>query len=234
MQRGELVVRLRGVRKDYQSLRPLRVDAFELHEGETVGVIGFDRAAAEALVNLITAATLPDEGDIEVFGAPTSDIADADTWLGFLDRFGLVSERVVLVDELSVEQNLALPISLDVSDMAPELRSQVHQLAAEVGLSAAEVQQPLAAASPEARIRMRLAKALAVEPRVLLAEHPNAAVPADAAGRLAADMAAIAARRRLTMVVLTADTRFARAACRRVVVWEPATGKLTPVPWWRR
>ena len=227
------VLRLRGVRKDYRGLRPLRVDGFELHEGETVGVSGFDRAAAEVLVNLITAATLPDEGDVEVFGVPTSVITDADAWLQWLDRFGLVSDRVALVDELSVEQNLALSTSLDVIDMSPALRDQVGRLAAEVGLTTGDVQQPMAAAGPVTRLRVRLARALAPEPRLLLVEHPNAAVPPEEAARLAADLAGIAARRRLAMLLLTADAAFARSACRTVLVWQPASGLLSPLSRWQ-
>ncbi|OFW13334.1 MAG: hypothetical protein A3F70_00225 [Acidobacteria bacterium RIFCSPLOWO2_12_FULL_67_14] len=234
MHAGEVLLRLRAVRKDYGALRPLRVEAFELREAETVGVVGLDSAAAEALVNLITAATLPDEGQIDIFGAPTVEIADADTWLRSLDRFGLVSERVALVNELSIEQNLALPLSLDVADMAPDLRGRVQQLAAEVGMTSADAERPLSAATADLRQRIRLAKALALDPKILLAEHPNAAVPRQAAGRLASDMAAIAARRRIAMLVLTADTAFARAACARVMTWQPSTGSVTLLPWWRR
>ena len=65
------VIALRGVRKDYRGLRPLRVEHFELRQGECVALLGFDRVAAEVLVNLITGATLPDAGDVDVFGAST-------------------------------------------------------------------------------------------------------------------------------------------------------------------
>ena len=72
MPSGEVVVALRGVRRDYGGLRPLRVEQLDLRQGERVALLGFDRVAAEVLVNLITGATLPDSGDVSVFGAPTS------------------------------------------------------------------------------------------------------------------------------------------------------------------
>lgn len=231
---GEVLLRLRGVRKEYGGLRPLRVDAFELREGETVGLVGFDRSAAEALVNLITGATLPDAGLVEIFGKPTSEIADADTWLRSLDRFGLLSERVVMVDELSIEQNLALPLSFEVAEMAPELRARVEALAAEVGLSSGDIRQPLPGASADTRQRIRLAKALALNPGILLAEHPNASVQPHEVGTLASDLARIAAGRQMAMLVLTADTAFARAACRQVRTWRPATGEVAASGWWTR
>jgi ABC-type lipoprotein export system ATPase subunit len=231
---GERVIRLRGVRKDYHALRPLRVEAFDLHQGETVALLGFDRAAAEALVNLITAATLPDAGDVEVFNSTTRDISDADAWFRTLDQFGVLGERVVLVPELTVEQNLALPLTFEVDDLPPNVRDQIYALAAEVGISDDDMAQPIGAATPATQLRVRLSKALALNPRVLLAEHPTATLSSGDVERLAADLTAIAARRHLAMLVLTADAGFAEAACGEVRTLRPATGELTRASSWRR
>lgn len=232
---GDLVVSLRNVHRDYHGLRPLRVAHFELHEGDTVALLGFDRAAAEVLVNLITAATLPDAGDVRVFGSSTRDVTDSAGWFRLLDRIGVVSERVVLVDELTVEQNLVLPLSLDVNHVPPAVRREVERLAAETGISADEMRQPMAKMGAAIRTRVRLGKALAPNPRVLLAEHPNAALPSDEVSRFAADLSGIAARRNLAVLVLTADAAFAGAVCRRVLSFEPATGDLVPASgWWNR
>ena len=67
----DVVISLRNVHKDYHGLRPLRVQHLELRQGESVALIGFDQVGAEVLVNLITGATLPDSGDVDVFGAAT-------------------------------------------------------------------------------------------------------------------------------------------------------------------
>ena len=112
MPHGDVIVSLRNVSKDYRGLRPLRIEQLEIRQGETLALLGFDRAGAEVLVDLITAASLPDSGDVDIFGAPTRAIADPDTWLRELDRFGILSERAVLLDQLTVEQNLALPYTL--------------------------------------------------------------------------------------------------------------------------
>lgn len=235
MVEGERLVSLVGVRKDYHALRPLRVERFELHEAETVALVGFDRAAAEVLVNLITGATLPDAGEVEVFGAPTRVISNADAWFRLLDGIGIFSERVVLLDELTVEQNLALPITLDVETLEADTRSRVDRLAAEIGLAPDTMRQPMGAADQTTRARVRLGKALALEPQVLLAEHPNAALPPPDAPRFAADLSGIAAQRRLAMLVLTGDAAFGAAACGRLLSLEPATGALVaPSGWWDR
>ena len=227
-------IELRGVSKEYGTLRPLRISHFVLRRGQTVALLGFDRAAAESLVNLITAATLPDAGAVEVFGSPTNHISNFEAWFRLLDRFGILSERVALIDELTVEQNLALPLSLEVDDMAPQLRSRVRQIADEVGIGPTERMQSMRGADASLRMRVRLGKALTLDPCVLLAEHPNAAVPPNEVTRLSVALAAIAAKRGLAMLVLTADTAFAAAVCKQVLTLRPASGELVPASRWTR
>lgn len=229
----ERLVALHGVRKDYHGLRPLRVERFELRDAETVALLGLDRAAAEVLVDLITGATLPDAGNVEIFGAPTRAIPDSDAWFVLLDRVGVLSERVVLLDALTVAQNLALPVTLQVDALADEVRVRVERLGQEIGLGPGMLEQPMAAADPATRARVRLGKALALDPRLLLAEHPNAALPPADVPRFAGDLSGIAARRRLAMLVLTADASFGAAACRELLSLQPATGALVPASgWW--
>ena len=70
-----------GVVKQYGALRPLRMAALEVSRGAIVAVTGLDAAAAETFVNLATGATLPDEGEVRVFGRSTAAVSDADEWL---------------------------------------------------------------------------------------------------------------------------------------------------------
>ena len=222
------MIRLTSVTKHYGGLRPLRIESFELLPKQRVALLGFDRAAAEVLVNLITAATLPDSGDVEIFGSPTHLITDSDTWFRSLDRFGILSDRVPLVDELSVEQNLALPLSLDVGNMSTDLRDRVARIADEVEITGAVRGKSMAGADATTRMRVRLGKALALDPPVVLAEHPNADVPSDEVGPLASVLKSIAGRREIAMLILTADRGFATAVSNRVLTLKPSTGELVP------
>ena len=231
---GDILISLRGVRKDYHGLRPLRVERLDLREGESLAVVGFDRAGAEVLVDLITAASLPDSGDVDIFGTPTRSITDSGTWLRELDHFGIVSERAVLLEQLTVEQNLALPLSLELDDLPAGVRAQVRELAAEVGLTPDELPQALARLGPAGQLRVRLGRALALTPRVLLAEHPNATLPVQEAPTFAADFSRIIEGRGLAALVLTADRTFAGAVSERVLTLEPATGELKSSAGWRR
>jgi ABC-type transporter Mla maintaining outer membrane lipid asymmetry ATPase subunit MlaF len=229
-----IALELRDVQKDYRTLRPLRVRALDLRVGESIALLGFDRAAAEVLVNLITAATVPDAGEVRVFGRPTASIQDAESWLSSLDIFGIVSERAVVLDNMSVADNLTMPLSMALHDVDTATRAKVEAVAEEVGLSADDLARPVAALTSSGRLRVRLGRAIAAEPRVLIAEHPNTMLePADAAS-FAADYARIVTNRRLASIVFTADSRFAAAMTSRVLTLHPATGELKPFSAWRR
>lgn len=227
-------IRVRDVQKDYHALRPLRVRELDVREGESIALLGFDGAAAEVFVNLLTAATVPDAGRIEILGRPTVDIQDAGTWLSSLDCFGIVSERQVVIDNMTVEENLTMPMTMALHDVDSTVRAKVAALAEEVGLSSDQLRQPVAALAAGARLRVRLGRALAPDPRILLSEHPNASLEAADLRRFADEYARLVRRRGITSIVLTADTAFASAVAPRVFTLQPATGALKPLSAWRR
>ena len=233
MSSNDVLLRLRGVTKDYRSLRPLRIAELDLTPGRSLALLGFDQTMAEVFVDLITAAILPDGGEVIAFGQHTSSIADPGSWLTTLDQFGLFTERAVLVEQFTVEQNLALPLSITVEEMSPDVRARVADLATEVGLGT-ELQRQAGVLGAAARARIRLGRAIALAPKVLVAEHPNATLSADDAATFAADIARIVEARAIASLVLTADHAFARAVAKDVLVLEPATGALKPASGWRR
>jgi ABC-type lipoprotein export system ATPase subunit len=228
------VIEVRDVIKDYRGLRPLRVKSFDLAAGESVALLGFDQASAEVLVNLLTGAILADSGTITVFGQPTHAIPDAQAWVHTLDQFGLISERAVMLDQLTVEQNLAMPLTLRVHTMPADIRQRVQSLATEVGLSSVELPTPVGALEPLARQRLRLGRALALDPRVVLAEHPNAPLSAADTRIFASDFRKAVSARGIASLVLTADQEFAREIAPQVLTLQPANGLLKPSSGWRR
>jgi ABC-type transporter Mla maintaining outer membrane lipid asymmetry ATPase subunit MlaF len=230
----DIVIDVRGVRKDYHGLRPLRVQHLAVRAAESVALLGFDQAAAEVFVNLVTAATVPDAGEVRAFGQLTTAIQDADTWLQSLDRFGILSERAVVLDNLTVEQNLTMPVTMSLHDVPDAVRSKIRAVAQEVGITSAQLEQPVAALSPSARLRLRLGRALAPDPAVLLSEHPNAVLPPDELASFAADYSRIVSTRGIASIVLTADGAFASAVASRILTLQQATGELKPLGGWRR
>ena len=226
MTHPELLVELTDVTKAYHALRPLRIQHLQLRAGESIALLGMDAAMSEVLVNLITGAQLPDEGEVRVFGRSTRSIAGVDDWVADLDRFGLISSRAVLVDRFTTEQNLALPLSLEIDDMRSELRAEVQALAVEVGLSTDELVRSTAELTPTAQLRLRVGRALALRPQIILAEHPNALLSGQDTSGFARDFARIVAGRGLASLVMTVDATFARTISPQVLEFHAATGAL--------
>lgn len=230
------VVEIAGVVRNYQALRPLRIASLAIAPGERVALSGLDLAASEVLVNLITGAALPDEGEVRVFGRLTSAITSGDEWLASLDRFGIVSPRAVLMESASIQQNLAMPYTLQIDPVPADIAARVERLAVECGMSAAPstalremMGTPAGQAPPEIRARLHFARAIALDPALVLLEHPTAALEARARQPLAADVARVLDRRGMAALVLTQDEAFARRAAHRTLKLQPATGEIVPL-----
>jgi len=221
------VIEVTAVSKDYHGLRPLRIEKLILEERDLVAILGLDQPMAETLVNLVTGATLPDRGEVTLFGRPTTAINDSAEWLSVVDRFGIVSERAVLLDALSVIQNLAIPFTLDIDPLPDDVRERAARLAREVGLPETDWLRAVSELDAGGRIRIRLARALALDPNVLLLEHAQAGLSAAAAAVLGADIRRIASNRGCALVALTAAPEFAAAVALRVLALDAASGRLS-------
>ncbi len=228
------IVHAVGVVKHYQALRPLRIRNLRVRRGQAVALHGFDKTAAEVLVNMLIGSTLPDEGQIRVFGRATSDIVSSDEWLTSLRRFALLSDRTVLVEELNVEQNLAIPHTLNLDPLADDVRAQVRDVGVEVGLTPEILAGSVGRLDALQLERVRLGRALALGPDLLLAEHPTATLDADGARAFAGTLTAVVSGRGMAAVYLTADQEFAKAVGTDVLTLKPATGEFTSSSGWRR
>lgn len=235
------VLQISGVHKRYQSLRPLRVQELTIGPGERVAVSGFDAGAAEVLVNLVTGASVPDEGEVRVLGQRTSDIAGGDEWLASLDRFGIVSPRGVLLEGATLEQNLAMPMTLQIDPVPPAIAEKVVEFARQCGIATgeADVRASLQVVTGEApasiRARMHFARAIALAPALLVLEHPGAELTADERLAFADTIAEVTSSKQLATLVITNDDDFAKRAAHRALRLEPATGALKPIKkgWFR-
>jgi ABC-type transporter Mla maintaining outer membrane lipid asymmetry ATPase subunit MlaF len=217
---------LTNVEKQYGGLRPLRVRDLRVREGHVSMLIGFDRPTAEVLVNLITGASLPDKGEVESLGRPTHAIANSVEWLAFVERFGIVSDRIVLLEAMTVAQNLAISFDLDLEPVPPAIMGRVAQLAGDVAIDAQYFETRVADASPLLRAKIYLARALALGPDILLLEHPTANLTPDDAKVFAGIVRAVSTRRNLTTLGLLMDEKFAKATGGRLLTWQPATGEM--------
>lgn len=221
------VLEIRQVAKNYSALRPLRIASLLMMPGDRVSIGGIDAGAGEVIVNLVTGASVPDTGEVRVFGRPTSSIADGDEWLESLDRFGIVSPRGVLLEGSTLEQNLAMPFTLTIDPVPPPVVEQVRLVASECGIDPDRWLGVLAGQLPaDVRVRTHVARSLALDPAFVVIEHPTADVAAEARPALAADIARACAGRQLTALILTNDEGFAKVAAPRNLKLHGATGEL--------
>jgi ABC-type lipoprotein export system ATPase subunit len=230
----EAFLEISGVSKAYQGLRPLRIRRLSVGRRDQFSLFGFDAATAEVFVNLVTGASVPDEGDVCVDGKNTRDISTDTEWLSSLDRFGIVTERAVLLEGMPLAANMALPFTLAIDPMPDDVRAKVEALASEVGLNPLRLSSPIAKLSQEERVRVHLARALGTGPVLLLLEHPTARLepaPAEAIGRTVRQ---VAESRGMAWVALTEDEHFARGAGGTKLRLKPASGELAADRLWRR
>ncbi len=222
------VLEIRDVEKAYRSLRPLRLKHFTLDQGERAAIVGLDESAAEVLTNLLVGAHLPDKGQVCLLGRDTASIASSDEWLQALDRVGIQTDRSILLEGLTVLQNLAVPLTLEIEPVPRRLVPRLSAMAAEAGIDDEWLSRPVATVPAQVRTRVRLARALALDPTLLVLEHATASLRAgdvEAFGRL---VDRSAGRRRLAILALTTDVRFAHAIRARCFTWQPSTGMLRP------
>jgi predicted ABC-type transport system involved in lysophospholipase L1 biosynthesis ATPase subunit len=220
------LLEIRGLVKDYQALRPLRVRELTVTPDTIVSIAGLDLIAAQTFIHLVTGATLPDAGDVIMLGQNTRAITDGRAWLKSLDRVGMITARGVLIEMFSVLQNIAMSFTLDVDPIDPRFIPQAGALARDAGIDASLFDLPAGKVAPEIQMRVHLARALALEPTLLMAEHPSAALPRPAVAAFGADLARVAASRGLALVAITADETLARAIGGSRLELVPATGEL--------
>ena len=220
------LLEITGLKKDYQALRPLRISQLSVVPGDVMAIGGIDARAAETFVSLVTGATLPDEGEVVLFGRNTRDIGDVDAWLKTLDGIGMITARGVLIDAFSVLQNIAMSLTLDVDPIDPRVVPQAGALARDVGIDAAHFDVPTGHVTPELRMRVHLARSLALNPQMLIAEHASAALPRASVAQFGADLVRVAQSRGLALVAITADEAFAKAIGGRRLELVPASGEL--------
>lgn len=223
------VVHCTGVVKDYRGLRPLRLLDLQVSAGDRVVLGGIDVIGAEVVTNLINGATLPDQGEVRVFGQATHEITDGEAWLAALDHFGVVTARAVLLEGMTVRQNVALPLTIEIDPVPDALLPEVDALAAEAGIDAQWLDTLAHALPVPMRMRIHLARALALSPRLVLMEHPTAALEAQDRAAFADDVRRVANARGFTLVAVSQDREFARRVATRHLQLHPGTGALNPM-----
>lgn len=209
---------LKDVRKDYTAktgevTHVLGGIDLEMKEGEFVAILGFSGAGKTTLINSIAGLVEPDSGSMTLRGKPI-DGPDSER--------GLVFQSYSLFPWLSVEQNVALAVDAVHKDRSKEERAElVSQKVALVGLDHAMDRKP-AQLSGGMRQRVAVARALAMEPEILLLDEPLSALDALTRAKLQDEIERIRKEEGRTILLVTNDVDEALLLADRIAVLTPA------------
>ena len=221
------VLEIDSVIKPFGGLRPLRLQQLVVQPGERVGLAGVDQTMAEVFVNLVTGATLPEHGEIRLSGRATSDIADSADWLATVDRFGIVSERVVLLDQFTLAQNIAMSLTLDLEPLSANVRDEVDRFGGDVGLTSDDLNRRPEMSAPRSGYAPDWPARSSTGPSTLLVEHPAVNLTPQEMTSVSGDVARVSKARGLAVIVLSATPDLGRAFVERMLILNAATGALT-------
>lgn len=196
----------------------------DVEEGEFIAILGFSGAGKTTLISAIAGLVEPDAGEILLRGKAI-DGPDKDR--------GLVFQSYSLFPWLTVEQNVALAVDVVHKDRSKAERTAlVKQKVELVGLGHAMERKP-AQLSGGMRQRVSVARALAMEPEILLLDEPLSALDALTRAKLQDEIDRIREEEKRTIILVTNDVDEALLLADRVAVLTPAPaariGRIFPV-----
>jgi nitrate/nitrite transport system ATP-binding protein len=210
------MLELRGVSKGYgapgQRTEVLRGIDLAVEEGEFLAVLGFSGTGKTTLISLLAGLAMPDKGEVLFKGAKVE---------GPGPERGVVFQSYALMPWLTTWDNIALAVgAVHAAKSRAERKALTETYIRMVGLSHAKDRRP-AELSGGMRQRVAVARALAMQPEVLLLDEPLSALDALTRAKLQEEIAAIRAETKATIVLITNDVDEAILLADRIVPLNP-------------
>ena len=214
--REDTPVIVKGVSKSFGPQRVLQQVNLEVKPGETVAVLGQSGTGKSVLLRLLIRLLEPDAGSIVIHG---EDIAKLpmDKLNEIRKRIGFLFQQSALYDSLSVEENVAFPLRRHTKMSDQERSQRVRELLESVEMEK-ELQKMPSELSGGMQRRVGLARALALNPDILLFDEPTSGLDPIMAKEIAELINRQKQQRKVTSIVVTHDLRNARSFVDRLVV----------------
>jgi putative ABC transport system ATP-binding protein len=213
------VVELHGVTKRYErpegpSFEALSGVSLTAAAGELVAVVGKSGSGKSTLLNLVAGLDRPSEGRVVVAGADLGSMGESAlaAWRG--RRVGVVFQFFQLLPTLTILENVLIAMDFVGAIARGERRARAEALLEQVGIADHAAKLPAALSGGEQQ-RAAVARALANDPPLLLADEPTGNLDSRTSAALLDLFAGLVARGR-TLVVVTHDDEIARRAARVV------------------
>jgi len=199
--------------------------SLSIHRGQTLLVIGESGCGKTVLLKLIVGLLRPTSGRVMFEGKELNELSPVELTL-VRRRFGFLFQGAALFDSLSAYENVAYPLRAlhDLSE--PEIRLRVLDRLKEVGLDEAAANKMPAELSGGMRKRVGLARALALDPEVMLYDEPTTGLDPVMTNTINDLIQQTRERRPVTSIVVTHEMKTVRRVADRVVMLYPLA-KLT-------
>ena len=209
-------VRVQSLSKSFGQQKVLKAIDLEVGAGQTLSVLGRSGTGKSVLLKLIIGLEKPDSGSIFVHGEevtklPMKELNEVRKKVGFL------FQQAALYDSMTVEENVAFPLRRHAHFSDVERKDRVRDLLASVGMDR-DTQKMPSEISGGMQKRVGLARALALDPEILLFDEPTAGLDPITASEIDDLIVKLQKERHITSVVVTHDIRGARTVSDRLAL----------------
>jgi phospholipid/cholesterol/gamma-HCH transport system ATP-binding protein len=211
------VIAVVDLHKAFGTQKVLNGISLAVNRGETLAVLGRSGTGKSVLLRLIIGLEKPDAGSILLHGQDIAGLA-LDQMGEIRKKMGFLFQHAALYDSLTVEQNVAFPLQHHKREMTKsERRERVHQLLAEVGMEDAMAKMP-SDISGGMQKRVGLARALALEPDILLLDEPTAGLDPISSGEIDDLVLKLQQEHHMASIVVTHDLHSAKTIADRLAL----------------
>jgi phospholipid/cholesterol/gamma-HCH transport system ATP-binding protein len=211
------VVAVENLHKSFGSQKVLNGICLTVPRSQTLAVLGRSGTGKSVLLKLIVGLQKPDSGSIRIHGQDIAGLA-LDQLGEIRKKMGFLFQQAALYDSLTVGQNVAFPLQHRKKRMSrSEQGDRVRELLAEVGMEGDSEKMP-SDISGGMQKRVGLARALALEPDILLLDEPTAGLDPISAAEIDDLVLKLQEEHHMASIVVTHDLHSAKAIADRLIL----------------
>jgi phospholipid/cholesterol/gamma-HCH transport system ATP-binding protein len=198
----------------------LRGIELQIERGRTLAVIGESGCGKTVLLKSLIGLIRPTKGEVLFDGKNLLKLNEQELNQQRI-RYGFVFQQAALFDSMTIAQNVAFPLRQHTDKDDDEIRSTVARRLAEVGLPDSVMNRKPAELSGGMRKRVGLARALAMNPEVILYDEPTTGLDPIMSDVINELIIATRERNQVTSIVVTHDMNTARKVADRTIMLYP-------------